>query len=58
MTVRLVNRIRFRKDDPLRYLHVPKKKRGVQDVGSQSTALDVHSGADIVSIDREEIRNQ
>jgi hypothetical protein len=54
--MRLVNRFRFRKDDPLRDLHVPKKDRLSDDRGIDSTALDQETGDDI-DFDRDEVRN-
>ena len=55
-----MNRIRFRKDDPLRELHVPKKDR-LDDDGEtgadDSTALDDETGDD-TDFDREEVRNR
>lgn len=53
--MRLVNRLRFRKDDPLRDLHVPKRDRLNDDRGMGSTALDQETGDDI-DFDREEVR--
>lgn len=37
---RLANRIRFPKDDPLRYLHVPQRQRLETDEGDFSDATD------------------
>ncbi len=49
--------IRFRKDDPMRYLHVPKRDRldddGDDEAGDGSTALD---GGDDTDFDRDEVR--
>ncbi len=59
--MRLMNRLRFRKDDPLRDLHVPKKDRlnddGVwDDELGDGTAVDFESGSDI-DFDRDAVRN-
>ena len=56
------NRLRFRKDDPLRELHVAKKDR-LNDDGAwddelgDSTAIDFETGHD-TDFDREEVRNR
>ncbi len=54
--MRFVNRFRFRKDDPLRDLHVPKKDRLDDDGGAASTALDGATGDD-TDFNRDEVRN-
>ncbi len=54
--MRLMNRLRFRKDDPLRDLHVPKWDRLNDDRGMDSTALDQKTGDDI-DFDRDAVRN-
>jgi len=56
------NRLRFRKDDPLRELHVAKKDRlnddGVwDDELGDSTAINFETGSD-ADFDREEVRNR
>ncbi len=56
MTTRRWNRFRFRKDDPLRDLHVPKKERLDDDGGVDSTALDTETGDD-TDFDRDAVRN-
>ena len=57
---RRMNKLRFRKDDPLRDLHVPKRDR-LNDDGAWddelSTAIDFESGDD-TDFDREEVRNR
>lgn len=49
------NRIRYRKDDPLRYLHVPRRKRKDDDEGRGTDARDDGDDADF---DRDEVRNR
>ncbi|KKN08564.1 hypothetical protein LCGC14_1055410 [marine sediment metagenome] len=55
----ILTRLRFREDDPLRYLHVPKKERlnddGVPGVEGD-TAFDDETGDD-TDFDRDEVRN-
>ncbi len=51
----ILTRIRFRKDDPMRYLHVPKRDRLDRDVGNDSTAVDGETGND-TDFDRDEVR--
>lgn len=53
----MLERFRFRKDDPLRYLHVPRRKRLDTDGGPDSDALDGDTGADD-DIDREDVRDR
>jgi len=53
--LRLFNQIRFGRDNPLRYLHVPKSERLDNDDGDDSTALNFGSGDDTV-VDREVVR--
>lgn len=50
-------RFRFRKDDPLRYLHVPKKDRLDTDEGDFSDATDEVTG-EADDFDREEVRDR
>lgn len=54
---RLTSRLRFRKDDPLRDLHVPRKDRLDDDGGTDSDAFDTESGYDD-DFDRDEVRNR
>ena len=54
MPVRLANRIRYRADDPLRYLRVPRRKRLTRDEGPRSTALNPDNDGDF---DRDMVRN-
>lgn len=56
----LLTRIRFRKDDPMRELHVPKKDRQSGDPASDeedSTAVDDETGDD-TDFDRKNVRNR
>lgn len=55
---RVVNALRFRSDDPLRQLHVPRRQRQDSDGprGSDSDALDDRSGDDTADLDRDAIR--
>ena len=57
--MRLSNRLRFLKGDPLRDLHVSKRKRFDSDGqhDSDSNALDENTGDD-TDFDREEVRNR
>ena len=65
MRMRIGNRLKFLKGDPLRHLHVPKRKR-LDDDGPQgqhledeadSNAFDEATGDD-TDFDREEVRNR
>lgn len=47
---------RFRKDDPLRYLHVPKGERLDEDGGDYSDAVDEVTGEADDDFDRDAVR--
>lgn len=53
----MIERFIYRKDDPLRYLYVPRHKRLDTDGGPDSDALDGDTGADD-DIDRDQVRNR
>ncbi len=57
----ILTRLRFRKDDPQRYLHVPRKDRldddGPWDLQGDDTAQDDETGDD-TDFDRDEVRNR
>lgn len=52
---RLANRIRFPEDDPLRYLHAPRRQRLSDDEGDFSDATDEITPDDF---DRDAVRNR
>jgi len=49
--------MKFQDNDPLKYLHVPRRKRLSEDKGSDSDALDDKTGDD-GNFDRDEIRTR
>ena len=56
--MRLANRLKFLKGDPLRDLHVPRRKRFDDDgFDDDSDAMDDSTGDD-ADFDREEVRNR
>lgn len=52
----VINRMRFGKDDPMRYLHVPQDKRLDEDEGVGANAVDEQTGDD-TDFDRDKIRD-
>lgn len=53
----IVNKLMFKKNDPLRDLHVPKKQRKDEDEGPFSDATDELGIVDD-AFDRDEVRNR
>ncbi len=56
---RLINRLLFRKDDPLRELRVPRRDRLVNDIGPLSTASGPQTGnGAAIDFERDEVINR
>jgi hypothetical protein len=55
--VRRQNKVRFRADDPLRYLHVPRRKRLTEDEPGERGS-DASEGGHDADFDRDAVREQ